>query len=457
MVRCSWRRCLQVGLVSVALMLLVAALVVFESSPQESEPQDASGATVNSTSARRGLEPRGVDQTPSTSYDLMLAELMDRVNSRDEKERQEAFQALKDMRERDWHRFLSGANEMTGRRAEAAAKVIVESGPGSLNRITDYLSAEEMGLIHVPVLCARLLGDEALPYLIEQARSTSPRVRLWVAASLEDFIAQPARALPTLVSLATDRDEEVAIRALRSIQQAGTAAALYRDHLRRISSEARPAVRSAALAALSAIVPKNRALGDQLVEVATSANTAVDERLQAVEAIARLPRTPAILAALEKCLRDMDLRIQRSALDALLRGSPVPHTLGLTLLESLKTEKVSFADKRLKLVARLPTLHDSLEPMAVIYLGSANLLERRSAVACLATMRKIKPKTAVLVIQSLDDEDMVVRMKAVEALMTHRYDQDVRERLQKVHEKDPDLAVRQTAAMVLRERQQEKP
>lgn len=446
-----WVKWLQAGLLSLAGVLMLVAVALYKSPlHKKAENLNPSDATVNQRPGDRGTEKqRRTEQAPPKTYERMLSDLTDRANSNDQKEQEEAFQALRDLREKDWNQFLSGVKEMTGRRAEASAKVIVEVGLESLHRLADYLIKEAPGLIHVPVLCTQLLGEASIPYLIEQTQSTSSRVRLWVAASLGNFVAHPKRILPALVSLATDSDEGVAIQALRSIQRFGTAAAPYLEQLRRITTEARPAVRSIALATLSMIAPDDQALASRLAETATSANAAVDERVIALEAIGRLPRTPATLAALEKCLSDMDQRIQRSTFDALLRGGPVPDALGRELLESLETGKASFPDKRLQVLGRLNALHDGLEPIAVVYLSSENLLERRSATACLAAMKRVKLKTVSAVLRCLDDEDVVVRMKAIETLMPYKDDQDVKQRLQKVLDQDKHAVVRAAAAMVL--------
>ena len=356
---------------------------------------------------------------------------------------------LKDLTGQNWALVFKTAEGLSGAPAEALARLLIAPGVPALEKVATALRSGQTTSIRIPSLCVRLLGKEAIPYVASQLDSPSAPVRLWVVDSLRDFPNQPDKVLHVFARLTDDPDEQIAVQALQALRSFGRKAQAHAERVRAATTDKREAVRSVAFAVLAAVDPANQGAAEKLLAGVTSQTLPVTERLGMLQALARLPPTEATFKVLMQCAAEKNPQIQRGALDALLRFGSRAAACGPQVLVLLKSRALSYPEKGLEFLSQCRDLVKEVEPIAADYLQSKKLIERRSAVACLTRMADYRETTVQALLKVLTDEDILVRLKAVEALAQRAQDPQVRAALSDLSQRERQPQVRGAATAAL--------
>lgn len=101
----------------------------------------------------------------------------------------------------------------------ALTRLLAQGGTSVLSKLAEILPRQNSASVGIAVECARIVGAEAVPALIDYAQSEHAKVRLWAAMSLGKITTNAEAAMPALIRLTEDASEDVAFQAIHALPQ----------------------------------------------------------------------------------------------------------------------------------------------------------------------------------------------------------------------------------------------
>lgn len=365
--------------------------------------------------------------------------------------RRAAVEKLKEFRKQDWDLLVEAGNAAYPPAAELVGAILAEEGVSVVERLARKVESEPKLSPLVPCAVIEKLGGSAAAGVWNHASSSNPQVRFWVASCLSYYPMASPGMLPALQGLIADPDARIAARALQGVHGIGhRASPELTEQVRKATTDSRAGVRNAAIMALSMIQARTDA-DAELIRDVRSTDTPKGKRLLLIDAIARRKHSPETVEALGVCLMDADPQIQIKTLFALQNLNNAVAPLAPRLVELAKNGKPDRnVNMTLNILSRCKPMPKELEPVAVKYLQSKRMEERLGAVVCLANADHLELDTISLLLRSLGDKEVSIRVSAVRALGLAGDREDVVLALRKVKSEDSHSIVRSRAQEVLK-------